>query len=84
MHASYSNTIDQVIPLLNAPSLAKVVEYRYRQVGNIFENNTYRLSEEEKIKLGIQMYMDFYMIDNVISSNPNCFQPIFNPSIYVG
>jgi len=84
MHASYSDTVAQIIPLLNAASLAKIIEYRYRKIANTLEVNKAGLSMDEKARIGTELYMDFLIIDNMILSNPNCLQPIFNPSLYVG
>ena len=84
MHASYSNNFEQIIPFLNDESLAKLVDFRYRQVSNILDINSYGLGKEDKLKLGTQIFMDFLIINNMLSSNPNCFDPIFNPSLFVG
>ena len=84
MRASYSKNYEQIIPCLNEESLAKVVDFRYRQVANIIDSNSYGLGKDEKFRLGAQMYMDFLIIDNMLSSNQNCLNPIFNPSLFVG
>ena len=84
MHASYSNDYQQAIPQFNAASLAKLVEYRYRQRGYQLEDVEYGLSKEDKEGLGMDMYFDFLLIDNMIQTNPNCMEPIFDPSTALG
>lgn len=50
----------------------------------MLENSAYCLYKDEKIKLITLMYIDFLIIDNIILTTPNCLQPIFNPSLYLG
>lgn len=51
---------------------------------NALENNQYGLSADEKQRIGTIMNMDLMIIDKAISSNPNCYEPIFNPSLLIG
>ena len=84
MHATYSKNVNQVIPMLNAASLSKVIEYRYRRTCNDLENIINSLNKEDKERIGTEMYMDFAIIDSVISSNQNGLQEIFNADLYSG
>lgn len=84
MHAYYYEKFDQVVPLLNADSLAKLVDYRYRQIANILDYSRNGLGKEDKQRIGTDIYMDLLIIENMIQTNPNCLQQIFNPDIYMG
>ena len=84
MHASACSTVNEVMPLLNADSLAKIVEYRYRERFNSVDNSDYGISKEKKEELGTLMFLDFYIIESMINNNPNCFEPIFDTKIYMG
>lgn len=84
MRSSYNTIFEQVIPQLNADSLAKLVEFRYRNIGNRIQDSRHGLSKDEKERIGMELYMDLLMVENMISSNPNSLQPIFNPTLYVG
>ena len=84
MRASYYDNLDQIIPLLSSDSLAKIVGYRYRQVANMLDTNGRGLSQEDKVRLGEALFMDFSLINSAITLNPNSLTPIFNPSLYVG
>ena len=84
MQASYSTNVDQVIPLLSAASLAKLVNYRYRVSANILDNSSYGLSTDDKERLGMGMNMDFAIINSIIASNPQGLEQIFSPTLYSG
>ena len=84
MHACYYEKFDQVVPFLNAESLAKLVDYRYRQIANILDYSRNGLSKDDKQRIGSDIYMDLLIIENMIQTNPNCLQQIFRPDIYMG
>ena len=82
MNASYTNDFEQIIPLLNAESLAKLVNYRYRMTANIMDSNRNGLNKDDKETLGINMNMDFLVIKSILASNPHGLEQIFTPSLY--
>ena len=84
MHASYSANIDKVVPMLTPESLTKIVEYRYHQIANVLDDEYLRLSNNDKEDLGKKIYMDFLLINKMITSNPSCLQPIFDVNLYAG
>jgi hypothetical protein len=84
MQASFYNNIEDIVPILSAKSVAKIIDYRYRIVANILDSNKHSLNKDDKKRLGITMYMDLLLIDNLINLNPVCLEEIFNPTLYIG
>lgn len=84
MHAAGCTIVADIIPHLNADSLAKLVNFRYSKVANLIGYNTHSLPKDVKEDLGKLMCLDFRIIDNIISSNPNGLQAIFNPETQIG
>lgn len=82
--ASYYQHIKELAPLLTPASMAKIVNYRYRQIANILENSRNGLSKDEMEILGTNLYLDFLIIDNLMKLNPGCLEEVFNPSLYIG
>ena len=83
MHASSCELLSEIIPHLNAESLATIVDYRYRQVASIINQDQNGLPKDDKETLGTKMCLDFRIIDNIISLNPNGLTAIFNPDLFM-
>ena len=82
MHATYANNVETVVPALGADALEKLIDWRFKTSCNKLDNGV--SGKEDKIDLGTGLYMDFYIIDRVMSLNPHAGEQIFSPTLYSG